>query len=46
MTEAMEIDDRPLKRLRLQEDIENISIGKHLLLYPTDCPLPLFAIAS
>ena len=25
MTEAMEIDGRPLKRLRLQEDLENVS---------------------
>ena len=46
MTEAMEIEGRPLKRLRLQEDIENISIGKHLLFYPIDCALQLFAIAS
>ena len=45
MIESMESDVRPLKRLRLPEDVENTNIGEHFF-YLIDFPVPLFAIAS
>ena len=43
---TMESDVRPLKRLCLQEDIENISIGEHLFFYCIEFPVPLFTMSS